>query len=298
MTAESVTIARLLSSATAALRSAGIATARQDAEILTARALGTTRLALSLEPRLTVDSTRGDALRTLVERRARQEPLQYLLGEAEFAGLTLGVGPGAFVPRPETEMLVEQALAALAGGPRAPSAAGSPVALDLGTGSGAVACALATRRGDLVVWAVEREPAAAAWAHANVARLGLGGRVTVMEGDLFAPLAGQGLAGRCDVIAANPPYLAESTLATLPAEVGEWEPRAALDGGPDGTQVVARILDGAPDWLRPGGTLVVEIGEDQGAWIRARIAGDPRYETGIVHRDFRGCERTLEARRV
>ena len=292
----------LLSGATAALRGAGIATARQDAELLTARVLGTTRLGLSLEPRLTVDAAHGSALRALVERRARQEPLQYLLGEAEFAGLTLGVGPGVFVPRPETEALVERALAVLAGGPRGPSAggssAGSPVALDLCTGSGAVACALADGRADLVVWAVEREPAAAAWAHANVARLGLGGRVTVMEGDLFAPLAGQGLAGRCDVIAANPPYLAESTLATLPAEVGEWEPRAALDGGPDGTQVVARILDGAPDWLRPGGTLVVEIGEDQGAWVRARIAGDPRYETGIVHRDFRGCERSLEARRV
>ena len=292
----------LLSGATAALRSAGIATARQDAELLTARVLGTTRLGLSLEPRLTVDAARGNALRALVARRARQEPLQYLLGEAEFAGLTLGVGPGVFVPRPETEALVERALAALADGSRGPSAggpsAGSPVALDLCTGSGAVACALADRRADLVVWAVEREPAAAAWARANVARLGLGGRVTVMDGDLFAPLAGQGLAGRCDVIAANPPYLAESTLATLPAEVGEWEPRAALDGGPDGTQVVARILDGAPDWLRPGGTFVVEIGEDQGAWVRARIAGDPRYETGIVHRDFRGCERTLEARRV
>ena len=292
----------LLSGATAALRTAGIATARQDAELLTARVLGTTRLGLWLEPRLTVDAARGNALRALVARRARQEPLQYLLGEAEFAGLTLGVGPGVFVPRPETEALVERALAALADGSRGPSAggpsAGSPVALDLCTGSGAVACALADRRADLVVWAVEREPAAAAWAHANVARLGLGGRVTVMEGDLFAPLAGQGLAGRCDVVAANPPYLAESTLATLPAEVGEWEPRAALDGGPDWTQVVARILDGAPDWLRPGGTLVVEIGEDQGAWVRARIAGDPRYETGIVHRDFRGCERSLEARRV
>ena len=266
MTAESVTIARLLSSATAALRSAGIATARQDAEILTARALGTTRLALSLEPSLTVDPARGDALRTLVARRARQEPLQYLLGEVEFAGLTLGVGPGAFVPRPETEMLVEQALAA--------------------------------RRGDLVVWAVEREPTAAAWARANVARLGLDARVTVLEGDLFAPLRGRGLAGRCDVVAANPPFLAESVLATLPAEVRDWEPRAALDGGPDGTAVVGRLLEEAPDWLRPGGTLVVEIGEDQGAWVRARIAGDPRYATGIVHRDFRGCERSLEARRA
>ena len=292
----------LLSGATAALRSAGIATARQDAELLTARVLGTTRLGLSLEPRLTVDAARGNALRALVARRARQEPLQYLLGEAEFAGLPLGVGPGVFVPRPETEALVERALAALADGSRGPSAggpsAGSPVALDLCTGSGAVACALAARRGDLLVWAVEREPTAAAWARANVARLGLDARVTVLEGDLFAPLRGRGLAGRCDVVAANPPYLAESVLATLPADVRDWEPRVALDGGPDGTAVVGRLLEEAPDWLRPGGTLVVEIGEDQGAWVRARIAGDPRYETGIVHRDFRGCERTLEARRV
>jgi release factor glutamine methyltransferase len=296
-----VTIGAVLAEATAALQAAGIPTARPDAEYLAARVLGTTRLALHVEPRRPLDGTARTTLHGLVARRARQEPLQYLLGEAEFAGLTLQVGPGVFVPRPETEALVERARAALhadRGVGTARDGSPPPTVIDLCTGSAAVACALAAGGGGLTVWAVERESAAAAWARANVARLGVEAWVTVVEGDLFTPLRGRGLAGRCDLVAANPPYLAESILATLPAEVREWEPRAALDGGPDGTRVVAQILAEAPRWLRSGGTLLVEIGEDHGAWARARLAADPRYQGGTVHRDFRGCERLLEARRV
>jgi len=298
-----VTIRAALAEATAALEAAGIPTARPDAEYLAARVLGTTRLALHVEPRRPLHGPARATLRDLVARRARQEPLQYLLGEAEFAGLTLQVGPGVFVPRPETEALVGRARAALdagrgGGAPAGDGSTPAPVVIDLCTGSAAVACALAAGGGGLAVWAVEREPAAAAWGRANVARLGLGAWVRVVEGDLFTPLQGRGLAGRCDVVAANPPYLAESILATLPSEVRDWEPRAALDGGPGGTRVVAEILAEAPRWLRSGGTLLVEIAEDQGAWARARVADDPRYEGGTVDPDFRGCERLLEARRV
>jgi release factor glutamine methyltransferase len=161
-----------------------------------------------------------------------------------------------------------------------------------------VACALAAGNPAIEVWAVEREAAAARFARTNVERLDLHHRVTVLQGDLFAPLVGEGLLERADLVTANPPYLAGSTLSDLPAEVRDWEPRAALDGGPDGTAIVARILDTAPAWLRPGGTLLVEIGEDQGEWAKARAGGDPRYRAITVHRDFRGAERLLEARRV
>jgi release factor glutamine methyltransferase len=281
----------VLAATTARLAEAGLQTARLDAELLLARVLGTTRLGLHVEPRRPVPVAGLAALAGLVARRARQEPLQYLLGEAEFCGLILGVGPGVFVPRPETELLVERAVTGH------PTPEGG-VAVDLCTGSGAVACALATRRPEVRIWAVEREADAARWARANVGALGLQDRVTVMEGDLFAPLAGQGLEGRLDLVTANPPYLAGPTLGALPAEVRDWEPRVALDGGSGGTAVVARILVAAPDWLRTGGTLLVEIGEDQGAWVRARVGADPRYEALTVHRDFRGAERLLEARRA
>ena len=142
------------------LRAAGLATARQDAELFLARVLGTTRLALHLDPEREIDADRLAALETLAARRERQEPLQYLLGEAEFLGLSLAVGPGVFIPRPETELLVERALAVC---PRGPA-----MALDLCTGSAAVACGLAAQRPALSVWAVELSPDAGRWARRNV----------------------------------------------------------------------------------------------------------------------------------
>jgi release factor glutamine methyltransferase len=282
-------VAGLLRAATARLAVAGIATARQDAECLLARALGTTRLGLRLEPERAVSSEAHAAFATLIARRARHEPFQYLVGEAEFCGVLLRVGPGVFVPRPETEALVTRALALAGEGP-------ARVA-DLCAGSGAIACALAARRPDWTVWAVDRAPAASACARDNVRRLGLAAQVRVLSGDLFGPLGGRGLEGRLDLVVANPPYLATAALQGLPAEVREWEPRAALDGGEDGLVLVRRVVGEAPAWLRTGGGLLVEIGEDQGAAVRALVAADGRYEEGRVHRDFRGAERLLEARR-
>jgi release factor glutamine methyltransferase len=268
----------------------GLATARQDAEALLARVLDTTRLGLHLEPGRPLHPSAVAEFTALLARRAAQEPLQYLLGEVEFGGLTLRVGPGVFIPRPETEELVGRVLAVLDGHARR--------AVDLGTGSGAIACALAARRPALGVWAVERSIAALAWARENVRRLGLAERVVVVAGDLFAPLAGRGLEGACDLVVANPPYLAGPVLAGLPEEVRAWEPRGALDGGPDGLALITRIVAGAPAWLRSGGRLVVEIGADQGAAVRRLAAADPRYRPATVWRDFAGRERGLFLERV
>jgi release factor glutamine methyltransferase len=283
------TVTATLRAAGERLAGAGIATARQDAEALLARALGTTRLGLYTMGHVSVSSAAGAIFETLVVRRARHEPVQYLLGEAEFCGLVLELGPGVFIPRPETEALVERALVL-----RPPGAA---TVLDLGTGSGAIACALGRRRPEWTVWAVERSAPAADWARANVRRLGLDGRVRVLEGDLFGPLEGRVPAGAADLLVANPPYLATPVLPALPVEVRDWEPRAALDGGADGLDVIRRLVGGAPDWLRSEGGLLVEIGEDQGPAARALVRADARYAEAHVHRDFRGCERVLEARR-
>jgi release factor glutamine methyltransferase len=270
------------------LAEAGLPTARQDAEALLARALGTTRLGLYTSRAARVPEPARATFDALVARRVRHEPVQYLLGEVEFCGLRLELGPGVFIPRPETEGLVDRALAL-----PLPAAA---VVADLCTGSGAIACALAARRSGWTVWAVERAARAAECARANVRRLGLEGRVRVREGDLFAPLREAVGPHGADLVVANPPYLATGLLATLPVEVRDWEPPEALAGGPDGLDEVRRLLAAAPEWLRPGGALLVEIGEEQGPAAHALVAADGRYAEARIHRDFRGCERVLEAR--
>jgi release factor glutamine methyltransferase len=281
-------VAALLRAATARLAAAGIPTARQDAETFLARALGVSRLGLYTTARGPVPDAARVAFESLLERRARHEPVEYLLGEAEFSGVTLGLGPGVFIPRPETQTLVERALAL--------GLPGEATVVDLCTGSGAIACALAASRPGWTVWAVEQATPAVACARANVRRLGLDGRVHVLAGDLFTPLGGRVVAGAADLIVANPPYLAGPLLVTLPIEVRDWEPRAALDGGVDGLDVIRRVLAHAPEWLRPGGVLLVEIGEEQGPAVR-RLAEATPWAAAQVHRDFLGQERVLEARR-
>ncbi len=279
-------VGRLLRDGAARLRAAGIATARQDAELLLAQVLGVTRLALHLDGARELDTTAVARFEALLGRRAGHEPLQYILGVEEFRAIRLAVGPGVFIPRPETELLVERALAL------APAGAG--VALDLGTGSGAIACALARERPGLSVWAVELSGEAARWGRLNVERLGLADRVVVLEGDLVAPLAGRGLARACDLVVANPPYIARPALATLPLEVRDWEPPLALDGGPTGLAVIARILAEAPAYARPGGRVLLEIGHDHAPALRAVLDRDVRYGPPVFHRDLLGYERVLE----
>jgi release factor glutamine methyltransferase len=283
------TVAAILSDTGARLAAAGLPTARQDAELLLGRVLGTTRLGLYTAGATVVSGPARIELEALVARRLGHEPVQYILGEAEFCGLRLELGPGVFIPRPETEGLVDRALAF---GPPGPA-----TVLELCAGSGAIACALAMRRPDWTLWAVEGADAAVACARANVHRLGLEGRVRVRQGDLFTPLREAVAPGAAALVVANPPYLATPILPTLPAEVREWEPPGALDGGVDGLDVIRRLLAEAADWLRPTGGLLLEIGEEQGWAARTLVAADGRYAEARVHRDFRGCERVLEVRR-
>jgi release factor glutamine methyltransferase len=282
-------VGAVLRTAQERLARAGIATARQDAELLLGRTLGVSRLALYTEGRTPMPAAAHEGFEALLVRRLGHEPLQYLLGETEFCGLVLTVSAGVFIPRPETEALVDRAIAL---GP-----AGAATVVDLCTGSGALACALAARRPAWTVWAVDRAPRAVACARANVERLGLGARVRILEGDLFAPLAPHLAARGADLIVANPPYLTASGLPSLPAEVRDWEPREALDGGVDGLAVVRRVLGAAPPWLRSGGWVVVEIGADHEAAVTALGRTEPRYAELAMHRDFRGQIRIVETRR-
>jgi release factor glutamine methyltransferase len=246
-----------------------------DADLLLAHVLGVDRAALAADPARPVSTVQADALAVLARRRCAGEPLAYLTGRREFWSLEFEVTPDVLVPRPETELLVELALASLA-------TVAEPRILDLGTGSGALALALAHERPDAVVIAVDANVAALAVARRNAARLGQD-RVQFRHGSWYEPAAG----GRFDAIVSNPPYLASNdpALAAL-----AHEPRHALAAGADGLEALAAVCAGGPGHLAAGGVLIVEHGAAQGAAVRALM--DRSGLAGVTtHRDLAGHER-------
>ena len=281
-----VTVASLLAEGADRFALAGLDCARQDALRLLAAVLGADGLALYVEPRCPVDADATARFRALVERRAAHEPVQHILGFEEFRGLRIAVTPDVLIPRPETEGLVERALELLRDRPEA-------LVADIGTGSGAIACALAAARPDLEVLAVDQSLGALAVASDNVRGLGLASRVRLLAGDLFGPLSS--LSGSLDMVVANPPYCPSGVIPTLPVEVGRFEPRLALDGGPDGMRILRRIIAEAPGFLRPGAWLVMEIGEEQAGPLASLMAAEGFSHIG-ARRDLRHVERYIEGR--
>ena len=219
----------------------------------------------------------------LVRRRVAGEPLQYVLGTAAFRRLELAVGPGVFIPRPETELVAERAMELLPPG---------GTLVDLCTGSGAIALSVADERADAVVVASELSPAAARWAQTNQRALGL--RVDLFGGDLFEPLPAN-LRGAVDVVVSNPPYVDAAERDLLPRDVAGHEPDDALFAPGTGTSVVERIAAEAPAWLREDGWLVVEIGETQGEEVR-RILTRHGFDDVSIGRDLNGRDRIAEGR--
>ena len=257
---------------------------RREAEVLLAAALGRTRAWLLANPgERILDCEATDRYEAFVTRRMHGEPVAYLLGEKEFWSLPLAVGPGVLIPRPETELLVERALG------RLPADRDCAV-LDLACGSGAVALAIASERPRCRVVATDLSPAAVATARVNAARLGLTDRVTVLEGEWYAPVAGR----RFDVIACNPPYIANDDPRVEPA-VRRFEPPAALFAGPSGLEAISMVVAGAPQHLAHGGWLVVEHGDTQGEPVRAAFAAAGCMDVQ-THRDLAGRERCTEGR--
>ncbi|MEU6789665.1 putative protein N(5)-glutamine methyltransferase [Nonomuraea angiospora] len=254
----------------ARLRAAGCVFAEDEAELLVSTARTPAELA------------------AMVERRVAGEPLQHVLGWAEFCGLRMVVEPGVFVPRPRTEFLIGQAVAL------ARRLAGPPVLLDLCCGSGAAGAAVAAGLGQAELHAVDLDPAAVRCARRNLAAVPLpsGGALTgqVYQGDLYEPLPAS-LLGRADLVIASPPYVPSSSIDLLPPEARLHEPLMALDGGGDGLDVVRRVIAGAPRWLAPGGHLLVETSERQAAataeavaraGLSARVAGSPELDATAV----------------
>ncbi|MGI8331646.1 putative protein N(5)-glutamine methyltransferase [Actinomadura scrupuli] len=227
------------------------------------------------EARLIISTARTPAdLAAMVDRRAAGLPLEHVLGWADFCGLRMAVDPGVFVPRRRTEFLVRQAtaLARQATGPTGAATGQAldgprPVVVDLCCGSGAMGAALAAALGRIDLHAVDIDPAAVRCARRNLAVAG----GQVHEGDLYEPLPAT-LRGRVDVLVASAPYVPTEAIRLLPAEARLHEPRAALDGGADGLDVVRRVTAGAPLWLAPGGRLLVETSENQAARTAEAVA--------------------------
>ncbi|GIF68866.1 methylase [Asanoa ishikariensis] len=202
------------------------------------------------EARLLIGSAPDpERLAEMVAERVRGVPLEHVVGWAEFCGIRIAIGPGVFVPRHRTELLVRLAATAIQDG---------RALVDLACGSGAIAAAVADRVPGLSVHAADIEPAAVEVARRNLAPIG----GHVYAGDLFDALP-ESLRGRVDVLVANVPYVPSGAVGLLPPEARDYEPRRALDGGADGLDVLRRVAAGAPGWLRPGGTLLSEIGVDQ-----------------------------------
>ncbi len=274
------TIEAIVRWATDDFRGRGIDSPRLDAELLLAHALGATRMQLIVDSKRPLAAPELARFRELVKRRRVREPVAYLLGEREFYGRKFRVDKRVLVPRPDTETLVEVALK------RTRARSMSMRALDICTGSGCVATTLGRERVTSHVLATDLSADALAVARDNALRLGAY-NVAFRRADLFA-----GIAGPFDVITANPPYIPSAEIATLDADVRDFEPRGALDGGADGLDLVRRVVDGARALLEDGGILAVEVGSGQAGEARACFERSGYVEIEIA-RDYAKIERVV-----
>ncbi len=270
------------------LAAAGVPTPEVDSDLLVGHVIGENRgrvQAMAAAGVLLSDAD-AEALRGLVERRSTREPLQHITGVAPFRSIELAVGPGVFIPRPETELVAEFAIDALKAVP------GAPIGVDLGTGSGAIALSMATEVPHAVVYGVEDSPDAFSWARRNFSEIG-GGFANLVQGSLADALPG--LDGTVDVVISNPPYI---PVGAVPrdAEVRLFDPEHALYGGADGLDVVHEVSATAWRLLHPGGTLVLEHGELQGPAVAALLRSDG-WSAISTHRDLLGRDRATTALR-
>jgi release factor glutamine methyltransferase len=265
----------------------GNKSARLDAELLLSEALGFDRIKLIVEAERPLADEELGRYRDLIKRRRASEPIAYILGRREFFALPMLVDRRVLIPRPDTEILVETALQ----GTRERHLYGRM--LDLCTGSGCVAIAFAKERPTWRVTAVDLSPDAASVARENVQRAGVVHNVAVLEGDLFAALP-EG--ARFELITANPPYIPSAEIAELDADVRDFEPRLALDGGVDGLHVTRRLVSEALRYLSPGGLLALEGGFDQAPAVAALLEASGFVEIARS-RDLAGVERVVSGRR-
>ncbi|HZZ80529.1 MAG TPA: peptide chain release factor N(5)-glutamine methyltransferase [Gemmataceae bacterium] len=280
------TLGELLDWTAKHLASKGIDTARLDAEVLLAQAVGCRRIDLYGVRFGEVASPEvRQQYRDLIRRRLEGCPVAYLVGRKEFYGMELKVSPAVLIPRPDTEHVVMECL-------KLAKPMDKPRVIDIGTGSGAIAIAIAKHHPTADVTAIDKSADALAVAKENAAKIGVD-RIRFLHGDLFAPLAAD---EQFDFIVSNPPYIADAEMAKLPVGVRQYEPHDALKGGPDGFVVFDRLIAEARTRLAPGGYLIVEIGTAQEKPARDKLSAIPTFTLLPTVFDFSGHPRVLVAK--
>lgn len=279
------TVRRIIEVTTEFLKKQGSDTPRLDTEILLAHVRGCKRIELYTRYDEVLSDEQRDRLRELVRRRAKSEPVAYLVGHREFFGLEFRVTPDVLIPRPDTETLIVELLDAA-------KAYAEPRILDVGTGSGCIAIAAAVNCPQARVTAIDVSEAALGVAGENAERHGVADRIRFLQGDLFAPLNPN---ERFELVVSNPPYVAEGELNDLQAEVRLHEPRSALAAGPDGLDVIRRLVSEAPRRLLPGGELLFEISPEQAAPVRQLLQQHGAYRDARTVKDLSARERVGRA---
>jgi len=281
----SMTIHDLITDATKKLEDIGIPTARLDAEVLLAFSLGCDRIEFIKYPDRIIDGSQLDIFNRLIERRLRMEPVAYITGQKAFWSFVLEVNPDVLIPRPDTEVIVEEALSVCQ-----KDDLKQPDILDVGTGSGAIALALAQELPDARITATDISEAALAVAKKNARSLGLENTVAFLQGDLFDPVE-----GRFDIIVSNPPYIDAEEYETLDPGVKNYEPRQALRAGQTGVEFYEKLVYQAPGRLKEKGWLLLEIGAKQAEVVRAIMAD--LFDNIDVRADYAGLSRVIKGRR-
>ncbi|MDP3028682.1 MAG: peptide chain release factor N(5)-glutamine methyltransferase [Deltaproteobacteria bacterium] len=276
-----------------ALTAAGVPEPEADAQVLVAHVLGVDRLNLFLDMDRFLTSAEEETLAGLIRERTKRKPLQHILGEQEFWSLSFKVTSGVLIPRPETEILVEAVLSTV-------KKQGIPpddlTILDLCTGSGILAVVLARELPGADIYAVDISKEALSVAMENARRHEVSDPITFLQGDLFAPLADQGVS--FDLIVSNPPYIPGEMFPGLSPEVRDYEPRLALDGGPDGLDVIRKIIIQSVAHLKVGGRLFLEIGDGQGVEVLKEIERRKALGNVSIIRDYCGIDRVIRAQRI
>lgn len=291
ITANPQTIGTLITWAHRALDTSGSTNASQEALWLLAYALGMKHHELASRRDQPVSGEGLVHAESVISRRMAREPLQYILGTQEFCGLDFHVNSSVLIPRPETELLVQEVL-------REGDFSEGAVLVDVGTGSGCVAVTLATILSGMRIFALDCSRDALSVAKGNAEKHGVRDKITWKEGDLLSPLRECNVVGAVDAVVSNPPYIAGDVWSSLQPEVRDFEPRSALVAGQRGTEIHERLLDDARPFLVPGGLLVMELGQGQAPLVR-RAAEQVGGYTGLqTVKDEAGIERVMIARRV
>jgi release factor glutamine methyltransferase len=281
-----MTVRDILNESTKALEAADISSARLDAEVLLSFCLGCDRLEFYKNPVMTISETQLTAFRNIIARRLQWEPVAYITGRKEFWSFTLEVNSSVLIPRPDTEIIIEEALDVYRNFTSLPVRI-----LDIGTGSGAIAIALAKEIPGAKVVATDISIAALNLAQKNAATLGLKEKIDFRQGNLFQPVD-----GFFNIIVSNPPYIAANDYEELPACVKAFEPREALFAGESGLEFYEKLIYQADGYLQKNGWLLLEIGAKQEAGIRGIIEGSGFYDRIEMRKDYAGLPRVIKAR--